>query len=95
MLSLFTCDACGTCYSGPDPCPVCPTLTPKDVVCDELGFRTGVSVRRGRGAAHSWIYIKTSGKVDQVLRDTIENRLMAAGVCGMCYGEANVIWSEQ
>lgn len=56
---------------------------PKTVVCDLLGFRQGVSVRRGRGTAWNWIYITTPKKVSIILQDAIEIVLIRLGLVGI------------
>lgn len=55
---------------------------PKKVVCDLLGYREGVSVRRGRGTSWNWIYIETSIKVVREMQDTIEKKLLDLGLVG-------------
>lgn len=71
---------------------------PKKVVCDLLGYRECVSVRRGRGTSWNWIYIETPTKVAREMRDTVEKKLLDLGLVGTYLSDGsdirntNVLW---
>lgn len=77
---------------------------PKDLVVHLLGERYGkISVRRGRGTAQGWLYIKTEQRVPSEVQDPIEKMLVYFGCCGTYLTdtgcsrerwEPNVSWNQ-
>lgn len=65
----------------------------KKIVMEELKLTSkDVSVRQGRGTAHSWVYItlKTDHLVTHEDKDRVEQRLVAEHVAGTYYSDYGV-----
>jgi hypothetical protein len=78
--------------------------TAKKIVCEELGLApSSVSVRKGRGTAHSWLYIKTAARVDLDLRERVSERLVRERLVGQYLTDhgiddelrPNVLWQTR